>query len=239
MVIDLGVYISQLMYLIQFVFNTFIMKKLFLTHVHFFLLVILISSSCSQSKYVVAPPFTDVEKISKIELGQSKEKVNEILGISPYDVLFHNGGNYVCLYNYRLLDRRLGIDNSKNNIENGPGTTLSSQEGQTSGVPFYSEWKRIYVNFENGVVKHYATDTGLEDANYIGLVNGTIKLLNSKDLDLKNFYSNPSIVIPSNNLPSNSGTSSNESLDIEKILFPLKSNGKFKSTDSPRKKSKS
>ena len=205
------------------------MKKLFFSSCPILFLVIFLSSSCSQSKFIVAPPFTDVEKISKIELGQSKEQVNDILGISPYDVLYLNGGNQVCFYNYRLLDRRLTIDNSKNNIENGPGTTLSSQQGQTSGVPFYSEWKRIYVNFKNGIVEHYTTDAGLEDANYIGLVNGTIKLLNSKSLELKNFYSDPS----------KSSTQTNESLDIDKILFPLKLNGKFKSTDSPRKKSKS
>ena len=56
-------------------------------------------TSCSQSKFIVAPPFTDAEKISKIEKGQTKDDVNKILGITPYDVLYLKDGDYMFSYN--------------------------------------------------------------------------------------------------------------------------------------------
>ena len=215
--------------------------------------VTIILGSCSQSKFIVAPPFTDVDKISKIEVGQTKDNVSDILGIQPYDILYLDGGNYMCYYNYRLLDRMVAIDNRRKNIEKGSasimasatGNTMASEKAQTIGVPFYTEWKKVYVNFENGAVSHYVTDVGVEDANYLGLVNGTIKLLNSKDIDMKNFFTSkfccPSSsvllnTVPLSTAPSNTECPENEYLDLDKVLFPLKYNGKFKSTDSPRKK---
>lgn len=198
----------------------------------------LVLSSCSQSKFIIAPPFTDVEKISKIEIGQTKEDVNKTLGISQYDVLYLAAGDYMCYYNYRLVDRKIIIDNSDKNIQKGSGATLSSQEAQTAGEPFFTEWRRVYVNFTDGKVSHYTTDAGLEGANYIQLVNGVIKLLNKEDLKLSNFYQYQSeaggITINNESTEDNSS----EAIDLEKILFQLKLNGKFKKADSPRKKNK-
>lgn len=200
--------------------------------------VSLIMFSCAQSKFVVAPPFTDVEKITKLEVGQSKEKVNEVLGIMPYDILYLNDGNVVYFFNYRLLDRKIGIDNSRENIEKN-AKTLSSKESQTKGDIFYSHWKRLYICFKNNSLTHFVTDTGLEDANYLELVNGTIKLLNSKNLELNNFYV-PSNVVISNSSASNvSNSVENKSLDIEKLLFPLDKHGRFLKTENLRKKQSS
>jgi hypothetical protein len=209
-------------------YNTLLKKFLFLG-------IPLILFSCAQSKILVAPPFTDVDKISKLESGQSKGKVAELLGITPYDVLYLSDGNVVYFYNYRLLDRKLEVDNSRENIEK-KAKTLSSNESQTIGEPFYSQWKRLYVCFKNNALSHFITDSGLEDANYLELVNGTIKLLNSKSLELNNFYEQSTLVITN---PNNSGVSSitdNKSLNIQKLLFPLDKNGKFLNTDNPRKK---
>jgi hypothetical protein len=200
--------------------------------------VSLIMFSCAQSKFVVAPPFTDVEKITKLEVGQSKEKVNEVLGITPYDILYLNDGNVVYFFNYRLLDRKIGVDNSRENIEKN-AKTLSSKESQTKGDSFYSHWKRLYICFKNNTLTNFISDTGLEDANYLELVNGTIKLLNSKNLELNNFYE-PSNVIISNPSASNvSNSLENKSLDIEKLLFPLDKHGKFLKTENLRKRESS
>lgn len=201
----------------------------------------MVITSCSQSKFIVAPPFTDVEKISKIEIGQSKEDVNKTLGISPYDVLYLNEGDYMCYYNYRLVDRKINVDNSNKNRNAGNGATLSSEKAQTVGEPFYSEWRRIYVNFVDGKVSHFVTDAGLEDANYIQLVNGTIKLFGKEDLVLSNFYNQDVININSGGGSSQDGkiqTNGTKSLNIDALLFQLKYNGKFKQTDTPRKKNK-
>jgi hypothetical protein len=185
-------------------------------------------TSCSQSKFIVAPPFTDVEKISTIETGQSKDDVNKTLGIKPYDLLYLNEGDFLCYYNYRLVGRKVNIDNSIKNRTKGSGATLSSNKAQTAGEPFYTEWRKVYINFKDGKVTHYTTDAGLRNSNYIQLVNGTIKLLNKEDIKLNNFYERsitPGINI---NAESSSEGCCTESIDIDKILFQLKRNGEFK-----------
>jgi len=185
-------------------------------------------TSCSQSKFIVAPPFTDVEKISTIETGQSKDDVNKTLGIKPYDLLYLNEGDFLCYYNYRLVGRKVNIDNSIKNRTKGSGATLSSNKAQTTGEPFYTEWRKVYINFKDGKVTHFTTDAGLRNSNYIQLVNGTIKLLNKEDIKLNNFYERsitPGIKI---NAESSSEGCCTESIDIDKILFQLKRNGEFK-----------
>lgn len=195
-----------------------------------FFLVVLIGmlfTGCSQSKFVVAPPFTNVDKISKIETGQSKEDINTTLGIKPFDILYLNDGNFMCYYNYRLEERRINIDNSSKNRDTGSGATLSSDEAQTAGEPFYTEWRRVYINFKDGKVTHYTTDAGLRGANYIQLVNGTIRLLNKQELKIENFYAQ-SVYKSDININSQSGQNHDvESIDVEKVLFQLKYNGKF------------
>ena len=220
-------------------FSYFRAKQISMKKINFIVFLSLcgaVLSSCSQSKFIVAPPFTDVEKISKIEIGQTKNDVNKTLGISPYDILYLTGEDYMCYYNYRLLDRKINIDNSNKNRNEGTGATLSSQEGQSKGEPFFSEWRRIYVNFKDGKVTHHTTDAGLEDANYIQLVNGTVKLLNQEDLKLSNFYQYQNEGGGINIRNESTESNSTEAIDLEKILFQLKLNGKFKKTDSPRKK---
>ena len=66
-------------------------------------------TSCSRSRFIVAPPFTDIEKISTIETGQSKDEVNKALGIQPYDLLYLNEGDFLCYYNYRLVGRKVNV----------------------------------------------------------------------------------------------------------------------------------
>ena len=93
---------------------------------------------------------------------------------------------------------------------------------------------------QNNTLTHFITDTGLEDANYLELVNGTIKLLNSKNLELNNFYEPSSASNVSNSSASNvSNSLENKSLNIEKLLFPLDKHGKFLKTENLRKKESS
>lgn len=192
-------------------------------------------TSCSQSRFIVAPPFTDIEKISTIETGQSKDEVNKALGIQPYDLLYLNEGDFLCYYNYRLVGRKVTIDNSLKNRTKGSGETLSSNKAQTAGEPFYTEWRKIYINFKNGKVTHYTTDAGLRNSNYIQLVNGTIKLLNKEDLKLENFYERNISSGVNINAESSSENCCTESIDIDKILFQLKRNGQFRGVRSVTK----
>jgi len=202
-------------------------------------------TSCSQSKFIVAPPFTDAEKISKIEKGQTKDDVNKILGITPYDVLYLKDGDYIFSYNYRLMDRRIQIDNRNKNIKQD-SATVASEKAQTFGKPFYTEWRKVYVNFKDNKLTNYVTDAGLEDAHYIQLVNGTISLLNKTDLEIDNFYlRNNANYFGSNDININTdGTNGNmdccpaedKRLDLDRLFYQLKYNGKFKENNQPRKK---
>ena len=198
------------------------------------LLVGLTTVSCVQSKFIVAPPFTNVEKISNIETGQSKDDVNKELGIQPYDLLYLNNGDFLCYYNYRLVGRRVNIDNSRKNQEKG-SDHMSSNKAQTNGEPFYTEWRKVYINFKDGKVTHYTTDTGLRNSSYIQLVNGMIKLLNKEDLKLENFHERNNGSGVNINTEGPSEACCTESIDIDKILFQLKRNGEFK--DDKKKKS--
>jgi hypothetical protein len=196
---------------------------------------ILISSliSCSQSKFVVAPAFTSVDKISKISQGDDFDKVNSLLGVGPYDIIYLNNNDFLCYYNYRLLERKMNIDNSNKNRKANKDNHLSSETSQTFGSPFYTDWKKLYVSFSNGSLSHYTSDTGMERANYIQLVNGTITLLNKKDLlELNNFYEigSPTLLNPivgdPNKLIEN-GTGQDVRIDVDKLLFQLDKNGRF------------
>lgn len=196
------------------------------------LVLVMISAGCNMSKFVVAPPFTDVEKIGKVEIGKAYDEVNQTLGIKPYDVLYLNDGNQLCYYNYRLLERKISVANSRKKAARS-SDNLSSQVAQTFGEPFYTEWKRLYINFIDGKVAYFTTDSKLKNANYIALVNGTIKLLNSTDLKLDHFYSSSyNTVYGENGNIILSEDTQKENLDIEKILFPLKYNGSFKPNKS-------
>ena len=209
------------------------MKKLNL--IYTLILCGFLITSCSRSRFIVAPPFTDIEKISTIKTGQSKDEVNKALGIQPYDLLYLNEGDFLCYYNYRLVGRKVNIDNSQKNRTKGSGETLSSNKAQTAGEPFYTEWKKIYINFKNGKLTHYTTDAGLRNSNYIQLVNGTIKLLNKDELKLDNFHERNIGSGININAESSSESCCTESIDIDKILFQLKRNGEFKNIGDANK----
>ena len=56
-----------------------------------------------------------------------------------------------------------------------------------TGAKFYTEWKKLYVFFKDGKLASFITSDGLKDANYLMLVNGSIKLLSENDLDFSHF----------------------------------------------------
>ena len=75
------------------------------------------------------------------------------------------------------------------------------------------------MSFKDGALTHYISDAGMESANYIQLVNGTVSLLNKEDiLKLLNFYE-----------------VGEESLDIDKLLFQLDRKGGFNKANKSKK----
>ena len=150
----------------------------------YLLLIALVISSCTSRNFVVAPSFTNVQKISSLEKDQNLQEVNNLLNVEPYDIV--SGGDiFLCYYNYRLLERKIPIANSNKNrsINDLDSQSLNSELSQITGAKFYTEWKKLYVFFKDGKLASFITSDGLNDANYLMLVNGSIKLLSEKDLD--------------------------------------------------------
>lgn len=204
--------------------------------------VILLSMSCSRRTFVVAPPFTDVKKILSLQNGMSMDDVNKNLGIDAYDVLFLSGGGSVCYYNYRLKDRKININNSIDPHDlsaESKDKNLSSDKGQTYGTPFFSEWKKLYCTFKDGKLTDFVSITGVEDANYLLLVNGSIKLLSSKPLEYSHFTKATPNYLFGGDSKLGAGTGDNKDRDIiDGVLFPLRNDGSFKASTPPRKKAR-
>jgi hypothetical protein len=204
------------------------------------LLAVLLFQSCSRNNYIVAPPFTSVNKVFLLEKGENLKAVNEKLGLEPFDIVNGGGDVLLCYYNYRVLERRIAILNPNDRKDDADANDLnmSSEKGQLYGEDFYTEWKRLYVFFEKGKMASYITSDGLKDANYITLVNGTIKLLTDNDLNFSHFskVSNGANVLPSQvpavkqennkkpvdqNLSTGSVSEEKDRDIINNILFPV------------------
>jgi hypothetical protein len=204
-----------------------------------FILISIFISSCTSRNFVVAPSFTSVDKITLLEPGQNLNEVNGKLNVEPYDIV--SGGDiFLCYYNYRLLERKIPIANSNKNrsINDVDSLNLSSELSQTTGIKFYTEWKKLFVFFKDGKLVSFITSDGLNDANYLMLVNGSIKLLSENDLDFSHFSKNSNFNLSGQ--VNNSNNNSNKDRDIiENILFPInyKKEFDFKRKDNKVKNS--
>lgn len=208
----------------------------------------LILESCANKNFLVAPTFTNVKKISSLQLGQSLNDVNQVLGIYPYDVITLSEGDLICQYKYRIMERKIPLSNRGefHRFTEADSLSLSSELAQTYGKVFYTDWKDLYVSFKGGKLVSYTSTSGFERANYILLVEGTIKLLKEKPLQyshfgVSNFSSNTQLnmgdkakkntqfYLEGKPYNCSSALSDSSILDINKILFPLDKDGKFKS----------
>jgi len=193
----------------------------------------LILESCANKNFLIAPTFTNVKKISTLQLGQSLNEVNQVLGIYPYDVMTLSEGDLICQYKYRIMERKIPISNKNefHRFSESDSLSLSSELAQTYGKVFYTDWKDLYVSFKGGKLVSYTSTSGLERANYIMLVNGTIKLLKEKPLEYSHFSENNMFGLNQLNLDSkgsNNGFDSKDRNIVNQILFPLDKDGKFK-----------
>ena len=191
-------------------------------------LIALMISSCTSRNFVVAPSFTNVQKISSLEKDQNLQEVNNLLNVEPYDIV--SGGDiFLCYYNYRLLERKIPIANSNKNrsINDLDSQSLNSELSQMTGAKFYTEWTKLYVFFKDGKLASFITSDGLKDANYLMLVNGSIKLLSENDLDFSHFSKNSNINL-SGQINQNSSNNLDKDRDIiENMLFPVQYNKEF------------
>ena len=61
----------------------------------------LLSTSC----IVQSPKYTTIGQVMSLQLGMTKAKVEEILGVQPYDIKSFNDTCNVFIYVYRVSDR--------------------------------------------------------------------------------------------------------------------------------------
>lgn len=136
--------------------------------------------SCSNKGFLVAPEFTNIDKIIKLETGMTLEEVNTELRIRPFDAYNLDDNNLTLVYNYRLKERRIPVTNYGvyvNLYDDAVNKSVHSEDAQKNGTVFYTKWKRLFVHFKDGKCAGYITDSGREDANHLALINGSIRLL--------------------------------------------------------------
>jgi hypothetical protein len=143
--------------------------------------LVFVFTSCSQNKYIVAPSFTDVSKISALKKGMSISDVNKTLGISPYDMYVSDDGYSIFTYNYRLKERRIPVDHDQTFIDKQEGDptakSINSEEAQNYGVDYYTDPKRIFVSFKEDKLFSVISEDGLQKASQIIAITGSLAVL--------------------------------------------------------------
>lgn len=136
-----------------------------------FFLIGTVFTSCT---YYIAPPYTSVNELIKVRKGMTMSKVNEVLGIQPYDIYtIQDDGSTILVYNYRLKDRKMSVSDLN---------TSKTERGQKEGVDWYGDPSRVYILFEDDKVASLISDHGREDAELLMLVNNNLQLISKEDL---------------------------------------------------------
>jgi hypothetical protein len=65
-------------------------------------LIMLLLTSC----IVQSPKYTTLPQVMSLQLGMTKERVEELLGIQPYDLKSVTDSSKVFIYVYRVMDRK-------------------------------------------------------------------------------------------------------------------------------------
>jgi hypothetical protein len=146
------------------------MKKLL-----FIATILVVFASCNKW---VAPPFTNVSELAKVRKGMTMTKVNEVLGIQPYDIYtVQDDGGTVLVYNYRVKERRMNIGARWNFNQR-----TKTERGQKEGIDWYGEASRVYILFEDDKVASLITDHGREDAEILMVTSNNLQLISKDDL---------------------------------------------------------
>lgn len=144
----------------------------------------------------VAPPFTDVMKITQVKPKMKFKQVVDILGVEPYDI-YHveESGAMLATFNYRLKKRIMKI-NTLNRDEYRRETT--NENSQTAGDLYYErDYKTLHVLFsKEGDVVSYLTSDGIDNSTLIVITGNTIKYANEKEINLLDPAFNAQVINP-------------------------------------------
>ena len=135
--------------------------------------IAIVYSSCT---YFIAPPYTSVNELIKVRKGMTISKVNEVLGIQPYDIYtVQDDGGTILVYNYRIKERKMSVNGNFAKV-------TKSERGQKEGIDWYGEPSRVYILFEEDNVASLITDHGREDAELLMITNNNLQLISREDL---------------------------------------------------------
>lgn len=144
-------------------------------------IISVIFASCG--KYI-APEYTNVDQLIKVRKGMTITKVNEVLGIQPFDLqMVQDDGGTVLVYNYRVKDRRAKVTGTYDKF-------VKSEAAQKSGMDWYGDPSRVYILFEDDKMAGLITDIGREDAEILMIVNNNLQLVAKNDLVNMRYYHN-------------------------------------------------
>lgn len=153
--------------------------------------------SCSNSKFVITPYFTDNEKIQNLEVNSSIQETNQMLGVQPNNVLFYQDDIMLCEYIYRIKDRRVNTLNnetfkkkySEDQRQNeNEDQSLNSDLAQNSGIDYLKlDYYKLYIYFKNNRLEKYITADGLENSLSFDYANRVYELLNRDSLKYEFF----------------------------------------------------
>ncbi|MFA8300934.1 MAG: hypothetical protein ACEPOV_12275 [Hyphomicrobiales bacterium] len=151
-------------------------------NIYIVIIALLFLSGCSRW---IAPPYTNVDKLSAVKIGMALKEVNTELGIEPYDVYFKGKDGLVVLYNYRVKNKRINMIDDYNFLS-------SNKDTQAKEEDWYGKEYYCYVHFIDDKVKSIITDEGKVKSEDILIKNNNIYLIKK---DKIGFYENNDTVI--------------------------------------------
>jgi hypothetical protein len=138
--------------------------------------------SCS---HYIAPPFTDVGKISQLKPSMKIKQAIDLLGIEPYDIyhMQETGAQMLC-FNYRLKNRIMYQYNTINYLEVQRLTT--NEESQKGGDLYYDKkYRTIYIMFsKDGDLLSYLTTGGANNRGELVIIGNSIQFYDEKNINL-------------------------------------------------------
>ncbi len=146
------------------------------------LMLMLVLGFTSCNKYI-APPFTNVSKISQLRKGMKLKQVQDILEIAPYDIYHLQEDNLsIAVFNYRLEKRVLRVP-TLNRDEFERQTT--NETSQINGELYYDKkYKVLYVLLEDGQLNSFLTSDGYDRSNKLIVSKNTINYVTKNNTHL-------------------------------------------------------
>ena len=141
---------------------------------------IVLASFLIQSCSITEPHYTSIKKLYGVEPGVKIKKVNEQLGVKPYDFYYNfSDGTVVYVYQYKHLYHKMKLVLGKPDVRNENYLT-------TGGKDHYKKAGNIYMTFDqsSGSLIGYNSDAGRENSVNVMMHENTLREV---DADYKKY----------------------------------------------------